>query len=134
MTSMFRMSPAHAHVFFAVLASIGASGSGSQSCRAAAPPTPQSVRVVHSFDEDWKFFLGDPKGAEQRSFNDGTWRDLNLPHDWSIEGPFQKEPHGGKSGGYFPLGVGWYRKSFSLPDGASRTAGLHSIRRRVQKQ
>ncbi len=40
---------------------------------------------------------------------------LNVPHDWSIEGPFdEKNPTGG-AGGFLPAGVGWYRKHFTLP-------------------
>ncbi len=38
-----------------------------------------------------------------------------MPHDWSIEGPFDKENPTGKDGGFLPSGVGWYRKSFTLP-------------------
>ena len=67
-------------------------------------------------DFDWRFFKGDTPGAEKADFNDGDWRKLDIPHDWSIEGPFgEKEPTGGK-GGYVPTGVGWYRKHFRLPD------------------
>ncbi len=48
-------------------------------------------------------------------FNDKSWQNLDLPHDWSIIGkPDLKNPMGG-AGGYFPAGVGWYRKSFSVP-------------------
>ena len=38
-----------------------------------------------SFDEGWRFFRGDAGGAEVPSFDDGSWRVLDLPHDWSIE-------------------------------------------------
>ena len=37
------------------------------------------------FDDNWKFSLQDAKGAEKPSFNDKTWRSIDLPHDWSIE-------------------------------------------------
>lgn len=43
-----------------------------------------------------------------------------MPHDWSIEGPFDKDNPTGKGGGFLPSGVGWYRKSFSLPGAFSR--------------
>ncbi|HUP13164.1 MAG TPA: glycoside hydrolase family 2 TIM barrel-domain containing protein, partial [Niastella sp.] len=50
-------------------------------------------------------------------FNDAHWRKLDLPHDWSIEGKINpKNPTGG-AGGYFPAGIGWYRKSFNVPAG-----------------
>src|SRR5919198_227885 len=44
----------------------------------------ESVRE-RSFDEGWRFFRGDAAGAEVPSFDDGAWRVLDLPHDWSIE-------------------------------------------------
>ena len=34
---------------------------------------------------------GDPSGAEARQFADGSWRTVNLPHDWSIEGVPDKD-------------------------------------------
>lgn len=49
--------------------------------------------------------------AEQITFNDQTWRTLNLPHDWGIEGPFTFANPG--ETGHLPWpGIGWYRKSF----------------------
>jgi beta-galactosidase len=67
------------------------------------------------FDYNWKFFLGDTISAKSKDFNDKNWRDLDLPHDWSIEGRINaKNPTGG-GGGYFPAGVGWYRKTFLVP-------------------
>ncbi|WP_308510427.1 sugar-binding domain-containing protein [Sphingomonas psychrolutea] len=38
-----------------------------------------------SFDGDWRFFLGDPQAAQAPGFADGTWRAIDLPHDWRIE-------------------------------------------------
>jgi len=67
------------------------------------------------FDNDWKFFLGDTVAAQQKEFNDAAWRNLDLPHDWSIEGKIlPKNPTKG-AGGYFPAGIGWYRKTFQTP-------------------
>ncbi|HEU5079989.1 MAG TPA: glycoside hydrolase family 2 TIM barrel-domain containing protein [Opitutaceae bacterium] len=77
---------------------------------------PSAARNRQSFDRDWRFHLGDTPGAEQTEFADTAWRTLDVPHDWSIEGPFdQKAPTGG-SGGYLPTGMGWYRKSFTVPE------------------
>jgi beta-galactosidase len=71
-----------------------------------------------SMDQGWRFALGDPAGAARPGFDDRQWRQLDLPHDWSIEGtPRQDAPAGGR-GGYFPTGTGWYRKAFRLPAGA----------------
>ncbi len=78
----------------------------SLACFAAAPRR-------QSFNEGWRFLKGDPKGAEQPGFADASWRKLDLPHDWAIEGPFDRRinPHEG-SLPYF--GVAWYRKTFTL--------------------
>ena len=72
-------------------------------------------RVTTSFDKDWLFLKSDAQGAEQSNFADSTWRKLDVPHDWSIEGPFDaKNPTGG-AGGFLPAGIGWYRKHFTVP-------------------
>jgi len=75
-------------------------------------------RIVTPFDEGWKFALGDKKGAGKKGYNDSQWRTLNLPHDWSIEGENLENAPGGGNVGYFPMGIGWYRKTFDLPAGA----------------
>jgi beta-galactosidase len=70
------------------------------------------------FDADWRFFKGDAPTAEAPEFDDSKWRELNLPHDWAIEGPFDRSlnPHTGA----LPIfGTGWYRKSFTV-DAASK--------------
>ena len=72
-------------------------------------------RKVTSFDKDWKFALGDFENAKNVKFADGAWRRLDLPHDWSIEGENLRENPGGGSVGFFPMGTGWYRKSFNVP-------------------
>lgn len=80
----------------------------------AAKTAPQA-RAVLSADAGWKFLLGDPAGAESPTFNDQSWRTVTVPHDWSIEGtPAEKNPTG-NGGGYFPSGIGWYRKTFTAP-------------------
>jgi len=85
-------------------------------CALAAPSAAQRQRL--SMDPGWRFTLGDPTGAEQPRFDDRAWRVLDLPHDWSIEGtPSESAPGGGRVG-FFPTGIGWYRKSFRLPSGA----------------
>lgn len=76
-----------------------------------------SPRVRQSFDFGWKFKTGDPAAAQSLTFNDSQWRPLDLPHDWSIEGPYSEtEPTGGP-GGYLPTGIAWYRKKFRIPPG-----------------
>lgn len=75
----------------------------------------QSPRQVLGADANWKFFLGDPIGAEGPTFSDVSWRSVNLPHDWSIESPPAKDNPSGSEGGFFPAGIGWYRKTFHAP-------------------
>jgi beta-galactosidase len=75
-----------------------------------------AARLRESGDFDWRFSKGDVTGAEQPGFNDSSWRKLNLPHDWSIEGPFDEKAPTGGPGGFLPTGVGWYRKTFTLSD------------------
>jgi beta-galactosidase len=81
-----------------------------------------------SLDRGWLFHLGDippPKitghGATYRSakagnavgaagteYDDSDWRELDLPHDWAVEGPF--DPNANISQGYRPRGISWYRR------------------------
>ena len=71
-------------------------------------------RIITNFDSNWSFYQGDASGAEKPDFNDNAWRKLNVPHDWSIEGENLKDNPGGGTVGFFPTGVGWYRKSFNI--------------------
>ncbi len=67
-----------------------------------------------SFNQGWKFMLGDSTAADP-AFNDAGWRTLDLPHDWSIEFPFDSASPSGTGGGALRGGIGWYRKTFTLP-------------------
>jgi len=71
-------------------------------------------RSIVSFGKDWKFQLGDIPGAEAVDFADAAWRNLNIPHDWSIEGEFSEKNPATPGGGALPGGIGWYRKSFKV--------------------
>ena len=73
----------------------------------------QEIRDSRLFDADWKFLLGDPAGAEAMEFDTSAWRDVDLPHDWSIEGPYAENSPVAGGGGYLPGGVGWYRRAFT---------------------
>ncbi|MCD6201508.1 MAG: DUF4982 domain-containing protein [Bacteroidales bacterium] len=77
--------------------------------------TTESGRIKQDFDAGWRFYPGDAEGAQQVSYIDTGWRALNLPHDWSIEGKFSKDNPATPGGGALPDGMGWYRKTFSLP-------------------
>ncbi|HWW74321.1 MAG TPA: beta galactosidase jelly roll domain-containing protein, partial [Pyrinomonadaceae bacterium] len=83
----------------------------------ARADSPRAARLNVSLDNDWRFLKGDAEGAERPEFDDSAWRRLDVPHDWSIEGPFDEANPTGKAGGYLPAGVGWYRKRFTLRAG-----------------
>ena len=70
-------------------------------------------REVQNFNFDWKFFKGDLPNGQDPALDDSGWRKLDLPHDWSIEGNFNKSF--ASSTGFLPGGIGWYRKSFLIP-------------------
>jgi beta-galactosidase len=87
----------------------------------AAPAAAQATdRQRLSMDPGWRFALGDPAGAERPSFDDRSWRRLDLPHDWSIEGTMRQDAPGRGQFAFLPGGIGWYRKSFRLPPSARR--------------
>jgi beta-galactosidase len=71
-----------------------------------------------NFDSGWRFLPGDPEGAHIPAFHDSAWRSLDLPHDWSIEGTFDENAPARGNGAYLPTGIGWYRKTFTLPSSA----------------
>lgn len=59
--------------------------------------------------------LGDTLQAQEPRFSDASWRKIQLPHDWSIEGTVEADNPSKGAGGYFPTGMGWYRKTFYVP-------------------
>ncbi len=87
-----------------------------------------------SFDDGWRFYRGDiaekrphsgddtyqytkagaAGGAAAIKFDDSAWRIVYLPHDFVVEGPFAESENVAQ--GYRPKGVGWYRKTFTLPE------------------
>jgi beta-galactosidase len=83
---------------------------------AQAPSEVVAPRIRDSFDLGWKFSRGDFPGAQMPEFSDSTWRALDVPHDWSIEGPFGEKEPSSFCGAYLPTGIGWYRKHFRVPD------------------
>ena len=74
------------------------------------------ARTIEDFNFDWSFTLGDKKAYSAPDYNDTDWRQLHLPHDWSIEGEFSRKHRTTTAGGALPAGVGWYRKSFVTPN------------------
>ncbi|HXJ71351.1 MAG TPA: hypothetical protein VNM37_00815 [Candidatus Dormibacteraeota bacterium] len=85
-------------------------------CGAEAAGSP---RQLIPLDADWLFSLAAPTNAQIPDLDDHAWRALELPHDWSIEGPFAETNRTGGAGGFLPGGIGWYRKHFALPTNAA---------------
>ena len=82
----------------------------------AAGTAPGAERLHQSFDFDWKFTLAAPAGAEAPGFDDSAWTPVQLPHDWSMGLPYLSPAEGGSgSMGFMQGGLGWYRKSFTVP-------------------
>jgi beta-galactosidase len=81
-------------------------------CFASAIASAAEGRIIRDFDANWRFNLGDANGAMVAAFDDHSWRGVQLPHDWSSDGPFSAAHASGT--GYAPGGIGWYRKHFSL--------------------
>ena len=65
------------------------------------------------FNDDWKFYLGKSSDAQNVQFNDSSWKNVRLPHDFSISQTFTTS--GEAESGFLPGGTGWYRKKFTLP-------------------
>jgi len=91
----------------------------------------QTIQRGYLFDTDWKFYRGKLVGAENPNFNDKIWRDVTIPHDWSVEdlpvanandkshiisGPFDSKATSGKHSSFTVGGTGWYRKHFIVPE------------------
>jgi len=85
------------------------------SCRLIPGSSHTSPRKIENFDHGWKFHLGDVADGQGVAVDDSQWRSLDLPHDWSIEGTFSPDHPATPGGGALPGGIGWYRKTFTLP-------------------
>jgi len=67
------------------------------------------------FDSGWKFTKGNAPQAIFPDFDDTKWTTVDLPHDWSIEGPFDRNNPAYSRGAWLPTGICYYRKTFRLP-------------------
>jgi len=96
--------------------------------RAAQAPAAEGRKTL-SLDQGWRFHLGDVTAGERPDLADADWRTLDVPHDFSIEGPpgadpatmdgpFDAKSPGHTSAGALNGGIGWYRKSFTLAESA----------------
>ncbi|WP_171114952.1 MULTISPECIES: glycoside hydrolase family 2 TIM barrel-domain containing protein [unclassified Streptomyces] len=100
---------------------------GTPSARAADDAGHAPGRRDVPLRDGWRFALVDPGGttdptgayadAADPAYDDSAWREVAVPHDWSIE-QTPTTDHGTTSGtGFFPGGLGWYRLAFTLPPG-----------------
>ena len=76
--------------------------------------SPLAARERMNFDRDWRFILADSSNMAMTDYDDNHWRQLDVPHDWAIEGDFHVGNPSGAGGGALPGGVGWYRKKFRV--------------------
>lgn len=101
---------------------------------AVAAQTGIRIREVLSLDQGWRFNLGDIPmpvlkthnefydnakagkawGAAAPEYDATGWREIDLPHDWAVEGPFKQDEN--LSQGYRPRGIGWYRRQFKVEE------------------
>ncbi|MGD1032483.1 MAG: sugar-binding domain-containing protein, partial [Opitutaceae bacterium] len=69
-------------------------------------------RTYEDLDFGWRFSMSASPIAMQPGFDDSGWRRVDVPHDWSIEGPFSQEY--GDGNGFAPGGIAWYRRHFQM--------------------
>ena len=62
------------------------------------------------FNHGWRFHLGDVPEAAGPDFDDSRWTEVELPYDWSVKG--RLSPDNASGTGYYPAGIGWFRKTF----------------------
>ena len=78
--------------------------------------TGKDVRQKETFNLNWFFYLGEEEKTPGDKDTAG-YRPVKLPHDWSLEYPFDEAARSCGSGGYVRTGTGWYKKIFRVnPD------------------
>ncbi|MCG8578985.1 MAG: DUF4982 domain-containing protein [Bacteroidales bacterium] len=75
----------------------------------------QSQTQKTNLNDGWFFRLGDDQHYSESEYDHSSWRKLDLPHDWSIEGEYNKNHPMGPTCGYLPAGTGFYRKTIAVP-------------------
>jgi beta-galactosidase len=82
----------------------------------------QKPRAIQQFTTGWRFLQADAAGAEKPAFDDSAWKSVTLPHDWSIAVPVKQDAPSTGAGAFMPTGIGWYRKSFTVPAADAKPA------------
>ena len=75
----------------------------------------QTNRVETSWNTNWKFNLSDNAEAKAVTFDDKAWRNVTIPHDWSMESDFHVDAAMGNESAYLDAGTAWYRKTLNVP-------------------
>jgi len=98
----------------------------------------QAQRSEVLLEKGWKFHRGDVPEASAMVYDDASWEQVRVPHDWAIYGPFSRENDlqdvavtqnmekeasvkTGRTGGLPYVGCGWYRMTFTVPEGKRAT-------------
>ena len=82
--------------------------------------TGTATAETRRLSQDWLFHAGESMDAETPAFDDRGWREVVVPHDWSImdkpdgRPPFDANAIAGRDSGYLPGGIGWYRRHLNL--------------------
>ncbi len=77
-----------------------------------SPPASDRVRI--NIDQGWRFHRGDVAGEEETHLvGEVKWENVDLPHDWAIEGPY--DPSHSTTQGFLPMTIGWYAKGLRFP-------------------
>ncbi len=79
-------------------------------------PVGLMARETRSIDKNWEFVLNEAAIDELADVE--GWQTVDVPHDWSIEGEFDRSNPSGQGGAYLPAGIGWYRKTIKADVGA----------------
>jgi beta-galactosidase len=72
------------------------------------------ARETILLDAGWRFQLGENPQATAPLFADEVWQAVDLPHDWSIGFVPEESASSEGHGGFFPTGVGCYRRTFTI--------------------
>ncbi len=90
-------------------------------------PAADSPRLVQPLDQAWRFHLGAVPAAVAADYDDSTWREVDVPHDYVVEGAFaEKNPYPNEARdpgwyslhGFLPVQPAVYRRTLDLPAGA----------------
>ncbi len=108
-------------IFASFLLAMSLSAQGQQYLRQKEQTRTENVALdtfqdqqLQLFNFDWRFQLGNADGAADPKTDDSTWRQLDLPHDFQFEQPWDEEMGGAR--GFKPMCDGWYRKHFNAPE------------------